>query len=492
MHWIKFRAIRNKVNSELKKAKKNYFCNKIEDCARAKDPKQSWKLINNLLGKNNKSNNISQLKVEDVIISDDIKIAESFNDFFVNIGAKLANEIEINSTDFTSFQSVPSRPDIQFKFSEISTHEVCLQLRNLKTSKSTGIDTIPARALKIAAEIISPSLTWIFNLSIKTGIYVEEWKKAWVLPIYKSEDRQKCENYRPISILPIISKIFERLVFNQLYKYLNEHSLLSKYQSGFRPKNSTLSALIQMCDAWYTNMDNGDLSGVVFLDIRKAFDSINHDILLRKMKEQFGVSNIEFKWFESYISNREQVCFVNGTMSTPRNLVCGVPQGSILGPLLFLLYINDLPNNLKNTIPCLYADDTQIFSSANDYQHLVFNLNSDLNNISQWLKQNKLQHHSSKTKVMYVGSKHNLHKINNDIPVMLNGQPIPRAISEPMYSVAYANMCRCLFSIKVADAEGKKTSFRKLLLNRCQKEFERKTEDEEAFAEKLKQLEGLS
>ncbi|CAB4021886.1 Hypothetical predicted protein, partial [Paramuricea clavata] len=137
MHWIKFRAIRNKVNSELKKAKKNYFCNKIKDCVRVKDPKQSWKLINNLLGKNNKSNNISQLKVEDVIISDDIKIAESFNDFFVNIGAKLANEIEINSTDFTSLQSVPSRPDIQFKFSEISTHEVCLQLRNLKTSKST-------------------------------------------------------------------------------------------------------------------------------------------------------------------------------------------------------------------------------------------------------------------------------------------------------------------------------------------------------------------
>ncbi|CAB4044749.1 Hypothetical predicted protein, partial [Paramuricea clavata] len=146
-------------------------------------------------------------------------------------------------------------------------------------------------------------------------------------------------------------------------------------------------------------MDNGDLNGVVFLDTRKAFDSINHNILLRKMKEQFGVLNIELKWFESYISNREQVCFVNGMMSTPRNLVCGVPQGSILGPLLFLLYINDLPNNLKNTIPCLYADDTQIFSSDNDYQHLVFNLNSDLNNISQWLKQNKLQHHSSKTKL---------------------------------------------------------------------------------------------
>ncbi len=139
--------------------------------------------------------------------------------------------------------------------------------------------------------------------------------------------------------LPIISKIFERSVFNQLYEFLNANSLLSKHQFGFRPKNSTLAALIQMCDAWYENMDNGELNGVVFIDIRKAFDSINHNILLRKMKEQFGISNIELKLFESYLSDREQMSFVNGVMSAPKRIVCGVPQGSILGPLLFLLYI---------------------------------------------------------------------------------------------------------------------------------------------------------
>jgi hypothetical protein len=239
-HWDKYKEIRNKVNTEMYKAKKNFFCKKIKDCDLAKDPKQSWKLINELLGKNNRGNNISQLKIDETIISDDIKIAESFNNYFVSIGAELASEIENNSLDSSSSENVNSRSSIQFKFSEINVHEVFLLLHKLKTSKSTGIDNIPARALKISAEIISPSLTWIFNLSIKTGIYVDEWKKAWVLPIFKTEDRQKCENYRSISILPIISKIFERSVFNQLYEFLNESSLLSKYQSGFRPKNSTL------------------------------------------------------------------------------------------------------------------------------------------------------------------------------------------------------------------------------------------------------------
>ncbi len=183
--------------------------------------------------------------------------------------------------------------------------DIICQLRNLKISKSTGIDNIPAIALKLSAEVIGPSLTWIYNLSIKTGIYVDEWKKAWVIPIFKSDDRQRCENYRPISILPIVSKILERSVFNQIYKFLNDNSLLSKHQSGFRPKHSTLTTLIQMCDTLYENMDNGQLSGVVFLDIRKAFDSIDHTILLQKMNDQFGIKNVELDWFKSYLTNRE-------------------------------------------------------------------------------------------------------------------------------------------------------------------------------------------
>ena len=219
---------------------------------------------------------------------------------------------------------------------------------NLKINKSTGLDKIPANVLRLSADIIAPSITYIFNLSLETGIYVDDWKRARVIPIYKSEDRRKCENYRPISILPIVSKVFEREVFRQLYAYLSNNSLLSKFQSGFRPKHSTLSALIQMCDNLLKNMDSGQINCVVFLDVRKAFDSINHEILIDKMRNFFGVTENQLRWFESYLNNRVQQCLINGQLSSPKKIICGVPQGSILGPLLFLLYINDMPDSLSH------------------------------------------------------------------------------------------------------------------------------------------------
>ena len=153
--------------------------------------------------------------------------------------------------------------------------------------------------------------------------------------------------------VPVVSKAFEKEVFHQIYGYLTENSMLSKFQSEFRPNHSTVTALIQMCDDWLENMDDGKLYGVVFLDIKKAFDSINHDILLNKMNEHFGISGMKLKWFESYLLYREQQCRVNGQLSSTRTIICGVPQGSILGPLLFLLYINNLPDCLRSTTPCM-------------------------------------------------------------------------------------------------------------------------------------------
>ena len=426
--WLLYKSERNKVNIEIRKAKSKYFCEKIEHCTLSKNVKKSWSLINAISGRKRKSPSIKELLINDTIVSDDKVIAESFNDFFTNIGINLAAESDQlynNLGDDPNFHQHQC-PGTRFYFSDISVSNVALRLQNLKASKATGVDNIPAKVLKAVSHIIAPSLTVIFKQSLSTGIYINDWKLARVSPIYKSEDRKKCENYRPISILPIISKVFEREVFTQIYEYLNENSLLSKSQSGFRPKHGTVGALIQMCDQWLSDMDKGKINGVVFLDIRKAFDSINHKILLRKLKNQFGIHDIELKWFESYLTNREQICLVNGHTSLPKKIRCGVPQGSILGPLLFLLYVNDMPDHLKKTTPYLYADDTQISSSSYDFETLAQNLNDDLNNIQRWLLKNKLQHHPTKTKVMFIASSYNLiNKIGNT-PILMNNTPIPR------------------------------------------------------------------
>ena len=167
-----------------------------------------------------------------------------------------------------------------------------------------------------------------------------------------------------------------------------------------------------MCDEWLKNMDEGKITGLVSLDIKKAFDSINHQILMSKMKDQFGIRENELNWFTSYLTDRQQVCCVNDHISSWKSIESGVPQGSIFGPLMFLLYINDLPQYLKFTTPGLYADDTQIFASSDNYDELVELLNSDLKNISRWLSDNKLQHYTTKTKLMFIGSRYNI-KIKN-------------------------------------------------------------------------------
>ena len=241
--------------------------------------------------------------------------------------------------------------------------------------------------------------------------------------LQESGNRSDLSNYRPISIIPVVAKVFERIVYGQLYRFLTEHKLLCCYQSGFRTLHFTVTALIEATDSWSLNVDRGFVNAVVFLDLKKAFDTVNHAILLSKL-QAYGIRDSANQWFCSYLRNRMQTCLVNCNKSSETYLPCGVPQGTILGPLLFLLYINDLPNCLMHSQPRMYADDTSITYASNDVEEIERCVNIDLDRIRIWLAANKLTLNTTKTEFLLIGSRQRLSTLERNPIIEINKFPI--------------------------------------------------------------------
>ena len=260
-------------------------------------------------------------------------IAETFNNHFASVGEKLAFDIPLSAVE-PDIYVVPAETTFSIKFPNINA--VYRKLKILNIGKAADLDQIPCKLLKIAAEVVTPLLTQIFDKIICTSIFPNDWKLARVTPIFKKGRKDDMDNYRPISVISVVAKIFEKLIFEQLYEYLNNNNLITASQSEFRSLHSTLTALIEATDKWSINIDNKLQNGVIFIDLKKAFDTIDHTILIRKL-QMYGVDQNGIKFFESYLSDRCHRCCVNGELSEAVKLTCGVPQGSNLGPLLFLI-----------------------------------------------------------------------------------------------------------------------------------------------------------
>ena len=296
-------------------------------------------------------------------------------------------------------------------------------MKTIDEKKSVGLDKIPNKLLKMAADVIAPSLTEIFTKSIHTGIFPNEWKEARVSPVYKNGAKHDPSNYRPISVIPTVSKIFEKIIFDQLNKYFNDNNLLTTCQSGFRSLHSTVTALLEATNSWSVNIDNGLINGVVFIDLKKAFDTIDHQIILQKL-ENYGIEHNSLKWFESYLTGRTQKCKVNDRLSGSTSVTCGIPQGSNLGPLLFLTYINDLPNCLHHATPRMFADDTNVSFAADSLEELQSVINSELERLKSWLITNKLSLNITKTEFMTIGSRQRINATQGSITIKLDGSEI--------------------------------------------------------------------
>ena len=253
----------------------------------------------------------------------------------------------------------------KFLFRSVKEEEILTELKNLKRKKATGLDNLPPGLLKDAAGVIAKPLTFIINLSLETGVVPTEWKMAKVIPIFKSGSMAEIDNYRPISILPTLSKILEKMVHKQLMKHLEFNGFLSEHQFGFRPNRSTELAVTLFTDLIRKEADGGKATGAIFIDLSKAFDTISHSVLLEKLS-RYGIQDNELNWFTDYLFLRNQIVQFKGVLSEPNPVFTGVPQGSILGPLLFLIHFNDVHESLRYSKNITYADDSGIFTSSKD------------------------------------------------------------------------------------------------------------------------------
>jgi hypothetical protein len=374
-------------------AKKLYFTNKLKD--NAANPKKTWDTLNEILGKVKKKETISQININNVPESEPIKIANEFNSFFTTIGKKIANEVqnvEKNPEDYINYD----RPIPNLQIGNTTPEHVLKIIRKFKLKSSCDIHGISTKMIKFISNELASPLAHIFNLSLGTGIFPEKLKQSRVIPIFKTGNHLECDNYRPISLLSSISKILEKIVAEKLLSHLTSNDLLYVHQYGFIPKRSAEHNLIHILNYVTSALNGGNYCVGVFLDLKKAFDVCSHSILLKKLKKM-GVNGIALEWFTNYLSGRSQRVDIDGNLSDELYLDISVIQGSILGPILFLCYINDF-YTATSLFSVLFADDTTCLSKGKNLNELLEYVNGELQKIAMWFRSNKMAINANKTK----------------------------------------------------------------------------------------------
>ena len=356
-----------------------------------------WKTLKSIFPtKAKQMSRINSLTKDGTSYSTPEEISNVFNEHFISIADNIIDNTINTEPDLTSLVDFVNRKkagnSADFSIPTISGGKVLEIIKSLPSNVATGLDGISSPLLQLIAPAVAPSLAKVINCSIINSICPAQLKLARVTPIYKQGSKTDLDNYRPISVLPVISRILEKHVCKHFIAFLTNHDLLYKCQSGFRANHSCETILIKITDEWLEAMDKGLFTGVVMIDLRKAFDVVDHKLLLKKL-QVYGLNTNSLKWFQSYLSGRYQKVCVDGKLSEPLGIHSGVPQGSILGPALFLLFINDLPLVLKNNIG-IYVDDSTLSASA-----------PDIDALSMWAKENKMKMHPAKTKYSIISTR---------------------------------------------------------------------------------------
>ena len=395
---LKYRQFSNSLGKKIFAIKKAYFANKIVEAG--SNMRYVWSAIKEMLNTKRSGSCPKLIKIPNGNeTSDDTEIANTLNEFFTSVGRELASKFPPASSVFKDYLCAPCCNSCVFM--PIDETEVFNIISSINSKTSAGYDGISSRVLKIASPIISGPLAVLFNKCLATGSYPNGLKIAKVVPIFKKGDPTEPGNYRPISVLPLLNKVFEKLIHSRLISFFNSNGIFNQNQFGFRKNHSTSHALMEMSDDLQILSDKGFVSCSIYVDLKKAFDTVDHQILLSKL-HHYGVRGKFHELLSSYLSNRLQYTVINGVSSEHLKVTCGVPQGSVLGPLFFNIFVNDIFKSSKRAKIILFADDTNIRYAADNLESLESIVNTDLCQIFKWFSANKLTVSLEKTNYMII------------------------------------------------------------------------------------------
>jgi exonuclease III len=388
------KSFSNALGIKIKIAKRHYYKNSFENCLG--DIKKTWILLKKILMQKSDRKPIKKIICDGLEVIDDLDIANSFNNYFANIAEELDSQLlPVNDSPLDYLKrNVPN----SYFVSPVSLDECNSIILGIKKS-SFGLNSLPVKICILARHLIVKPLSELINNSFQVGIFPDILKRAQITPVFKSGDPQMTSNYRPISVLPLFSKVFEKCMATRLISFIDRFSLISSCQFGFIKKVSTVDALISFSEYVYGALNERNHCISVFIDLRKAFDTVNHAVLLQKLN-CYGVRGLPLGWLTSYLSNRQQCVKIGARLSNYKIINIGVPQGSILGPLLFLFYVNDLPDVSSKLASVLFADDTTLSAKHTNFETLITEINVELVKIKHWTLVNRLSVNVEKTFVM--------------------------------------------------------------------------------------------
>ena len=398
-----YKIYRNVLNSLRRKAKFDYYKKLIQE--NRYNAKKVWAVIHKLVGKLNNKNDISdEILVNGIRESRADIVSDAFAKYYSEVGKRLANKIEEKGHVIDPVSVMKNKVQQSCFLFPTTTLEIEKIIRNLKRKDSSGIDGISNRILKSIYPGIIEALKIIFNKSMQEGIFPDNMKVAIIKPIYKGKSKTEIVNYRPVSLLPVISKVLEKVIQTRIMNFFLRNKVLSEGQYGFRKGRSTSDAILDFTGNILENMNKGFYTLSLFLDMSKAFDSIKHDTLLKKL-EFYGIRGKVLSWFRSYLSNRHIQVKYKSYLSERYDMSYGTPQGSVLGPLMYIVLANDIAKSLKFCSCVTFADDTTVFASGSNLKFLFKKVNADLERLSDWFDGNSLTLNVEKSKFIIFRNK---------------------------------------------------------------------------------------